>query len=99
MIRYLLIKIKIYLIFFYWVYDTVHYNIENWVWICWSAWTRTLATLCCMLFDLISSLEILVLLGWPSTVGAAPPLAHRAAFSVGVSAIPYHLPADGKRWW
>ena len=28
------------------------------------AWAQTLATLCCMLFELISSLEILVFLGW-----------------------------------
>ena len=34
-------------------------------------WTRTLATLCCTLFDLSSSLEILVLLEWPSTVGTS----------------------------
>ena len=39
--------------FFYWVFDTVHYNIENWVWNCWSGLDSNSATLCCMLFDLL----------------------------------------------
>ena len=62
------------------------------------AWTRTLATLCCMLFDLISSLEILVFLGWPSTAGT-PKCGHGNPYDCQVEAftpqtIPQSWPPD-----
>ena len=33
---FLYVHIYFFINIFYWVFDTVHYNIENWVWICWS---------------------------------------------------------------
>ena len=40
-------------IFFIGFFHTVHYNIENWVWICGQARTRTLAATCCMLSEIM----------------------------------------------
>ena len=46
----------------------MHYNIKNWVWICWSGQDSNSRRLVLHAVNQISSLELIDFLGWSSTV-------------------------------
>ena len=49
-------------------YDTIHYNIKNWVWICWSGQDSNSRRHVLHAVNQISSLEFIDFLGWSSSV-------------------------------